>query len=338
MTASPITPELQAALRSLGLALREGQRIGSGFNHIWPMLDMINPACLAQAETEIVREAQLFRHSPPLSFMARLFGRSRTLGEQLSGTDQLEKLFLFHRDGHLREAALRKFDGPIESPFIITAVAWRLNDWVPEVRNAAQACASRCFPKTSALTIAQAALVLLLRRSSWGRWEDEREWLSAEISRPDVASELTDLIIRSPIGPNARVLREALRTPWLDFALTRIAGEAVQPETRAVAYETLISGKARWPTGWRWRWIDKTIGRRRAETVFAERPLALDVSRESLIAHALEDRAGVVRSVAMSGVIRFREQLRDAKSIARRFADDPSRGVRERAEFILRDS
>lgn len=334
---TPIRPDLQVELRKLGLVLRSRMQVGSAFEHLWPMLDAIDPSALAEAESVIVREAELYRRPPEKStFMARLLGKSVGSLEQLSETRQLEKLFLFHRDGNLREAALRKFDGPVSSAFMFIALAWRLNDWVPEVRRAAEECVSRCFPQTPASIVAQAAAVLLIRKSSWRRWGDERRWLDAVLNRRDVASELAALIIERPSGPTARILRGALQTPWMDSFLPQIAGSAVQPATRAVAYETLIAGQASWPNGWRWRWVDKTIGRRRVETVFAHRPLATDISLQDIIAMALRDRSGAVRSVAMSGVIRHRDKLCDVEAIAREFLDDSARGVRERAEFILR--
>ncbi|MBU6396056.1 MAG: hypothetical protein KGQ75_15910, partial [Sphingomonadales bacterium] len=78
-------------------------------------------------------------------------------------------------------------------------------------------------------------------------------WLDAVLNRRDVASELAAQIIERPSGPTARILRGALQTPWMDSFLPQIAGSAVQPATRAVAYETLIAGQASWPNGWRWR-------------------------------------------------------------------------------------
>lgn len=335
---SPIAPDLQVALRHVGAQLTSGLRVADAFAQVPALLDRIDPGSLAEAEADIVREAGLDRRQAEPSFMTRLTGRALEYRDQLRETKDLEKLFLFHRDGRLREAALHKFEGPVSSPFIFVALAWRLNDWVPEVRRAAAACAGRCFPQTSPAIAAKAALVLLLRRSTWGRWTDEHRLIDNELSRPDVAAELVTLVIRRATGPNATVLREALRTPWLDFSLPRIASEAVQPATRATAYQALIAGQASWPYGWRWRWVDKSIGRKRAETVFANRALTIDVPLEATIAQALDDRSGTVRSVAMSGVIRHHDRFPDAKIIARRFLADKARGVRERAAFILRAS
>lgn len=301
------------------------------------MLDMIEPEAFARAEADIVQFAQLYHYSQQPPLLARLWGRGKAHGEQLRHVTHLEHLFIFHRDGRLREAALRKFDGPISSPFMLVALAWRLNDWVAQVRAAAVECATRCFPQTDPLIIARAALVLLGRRYTWNRWSNEKEAIDTLLCRPDVISALATLFITRPTGPNPTALRAALRDPTIDPELPRIAGDAVQPATRAVAYQTLIAGEANWPYGWRWRWIDKTMGKRRKETVFARRPITIGASPEKFVLQALEDPSGIVRSAGMSGLIRHRNLITEANKIASRFVSDPARGVRERAEFILKD-
>lgn len=334
---SPLSLDLREALNDVDRNLHAGFDVTAAFAAIPAMFEMIEPESLTKAEGDIVHLTELYRRPTEPSLMARFIGRCRTHEEQLRSVANLEHLFVFHRDGRLREAALRKFDGPISSPFMFVALAWRLNDWVAEVRAAAAQCARRCFPQTSPEIIARAALVLLRRRSTWGRWSAEQELLDITFARPEVVSSLASLLIRRPIGPNATLLRTALRDPAIDFELPRIAADAIQPATRAVAFQALIAGKASWPDGWHYRWIDKSMGRRRAETVFATRPITIDVSPDAVIRQALADPSGVVRSVAMSGLIHHREVIADASAIARNFLQDPARAVRERAEFLLKE-
>ena len=335
---SALPVDLQKLLSSVGNLLKHGSDVEETFQPIPAMLDEIEAEVLTSAEADIVQCAQLHRYSHKPSLVARLFGREKTHGEQLNRVARLEHLFIFHRDGRLREAALRKFNGPISSPFMFAALSWRLNDWVAQVRIAAVECATRCFPQTDPLIVARAALVLLSRRATWSRWATEREAIDAVFRRPDVISALATLVIQRPTGPNPTVLRAAMRGPIMDSELPRIAADAVQPATRAVAYQTLIAGEANWSQGWRWRWIDKTMGKRRKETVFASRPITIEVSPETYILQALADPSGIVRSAAMSGLIRHRDIITNVDEIARRFINDPARGVRERAEFILKDT
>lgn len=335
---SALPADLRKLLNSVGNLLKHGSDIEKVFQPIPAMLDEIGAEVLTSAEADIVRYARLHRYSYEPSLAARLFGREKTHSDQLNRVARLEHLFIFHRDGRLREAALRKFNGPVSSPFMFAALSWRLNDWVAQVRTAAVECAARCFPQTDPLVVARAARVLFSRRGNWGRWDTEREVIDAVLCRPDVVSALATLVIRRRTGPNPTVLRAAMRDPTIDSELPRIAANAVQPAARAVAYQALITGEANWPQGWRWRWIDKTMGKRRKETAFASRPITIEASPETYILQALADPSGIVRSAAMSGLIRNRDTITNVEEIARRFIKDPARGVRERAEFILKDS
>lgn len=298
-------------------------------------LDRVDPRDLAQAEREIVGAAALYRCYGEPSRMEKLFTGRVSDADRLRSIERLEFLFLFHRDGRMREAALRKITGPLPSAFFFSVVTWRLNDWAEPVRQAAVECAARTFPSTSARVVAQAACVLLTRQATWGRWGGERNILNAAFERRDVASCLADIIGASATGPMASPLRQALRADGMDAHLRRLAVDAVQPAVRAAAIQTLIKGRAEWPVGWRWRWIDKSMGVRRRETAFATRPLAVRTDTESTIMLGLRDRAATVRSAAMSGLMQERSAVADARALASAMLDDRSPAVRERAEFVI---
>ena len=154
--------------------------------------------------------------------------------------------------------------------------------------------------------------------------------------RDDVGTCLTHLIACETTGPQASTLRYALRTSALDRHLEQIAREAAQPSVRAVALHALIDGKAEWPSGTAWQWIDKTMGLRRRVTVFDQRLLTVIPSRAALIVRGIEDRSAFVRRVALDGVMKHLPGTAEARSFAARLAADRSPSVRERAEFILR--
>lgn len=67
--------------------------------------------------------------------------------------------FIFHGDGHLREAALKCLIEPPDSPFEFAAVTYRLNDWVEQVRDVAYDCASKLFPNVSAEVVAESSFL-----------------------------------------------------------------------------------------------------------------------------------------------------------------------------------
>ena len=314
--------------------LERGDRFGSELDKALDLLANLSPGQIARADGAIAMAAKLYHRSPQSSFAGPLFRRA-TDQEQLLRTPKLEYLFLFHRDGRLREAALLKVTGGLPTPFLFAAVLWRLNDWAAPVREAAVRCARRSFPTTNPDVVARTATALLVRQRSWGRWTDERTLLDDVFARADVAEHLAELLSRGTTGPLASVLRQALRTPALDSHLERVALEAVQPSVRAVALDALINGKSEWPSGYAWQWIDKSMGLRRRVTVFDHRALSVATPREELIALGIGDSSAVVRRVALTGVIRHLLRTQEAREFAIRLVADRSRSVRERADFIL---
>ena len=93
--------------------------------------------------------------------------------ELLAANPNFAWLFLFHPSGYVREAALWCVNTPPKSSFFFAALAWRLNDWVAPVRQAAKRCFKRIFPEVAATVAADAALYLLERRFVWGRWRSQ---------------------------------------------------------------------------------------------------------------------------------------------------------------------
>lgn len=295
----------------------------------------MEPGYVTRADGEIANAAGLYRQSPQ-PFLGRLLSPRPSDAELLLRTPGLEYLFIFHRDGRLREASLLKITGGLRSPFFFAAVLWRLNDWAEPVRQAAVRCANRSFPITDPSVVARTAAELLVRQASWNRWDSERTILDEVFSRDDVAAQLADLIVRERTGPQASILRYALRTSALDRFLERIAHEAVQPAVRAVALHSLIDGEAKWASGTAWKWIDKSMGLRRRVPVFDHRALTIALTQEALIRRGVNDRSPAVRRVALAGVIRHLRGHAGARAFATQLMTDSSPSVRERAEFILR--
>ncbi len=247
----------------------------------------------------------------------------------------LEWIFLFHLDGHAREAALDRVQGPIPSAFFASALGCRLNDWVPQVREAAARAIARSFAATDSATLVPAALFLLDRGRRWRRWEGEEEALTEALARPDVVERLAEEILRSPNGPMARILVSALRRPAMDRHLPMLARDSVQPAVRAVALEALVRGRARWPAGFERRWVDKSMGVWTTVAAYAERTIDRSSPAEHFILLGLRDPSVAVRKVGLSGIIALGRIPDEAEPLVQAFAADPSRGVRERAQFAL---
>lgn len=330
-----LSSELVTALAEVGAKLRVGDDAAFSLGVALDLLAQLDPGHVAKADGEIAAAAGLDRQ-PPQSLLGKIFSPRPSGASQLLQTLGLEYLFVFHRDGRLREAALLKITGGLPSPFLFAAVLWRLNDWAEPVRQAAARCASRSFPITNPAIVALTAAELLVRQASWRRWREERSILNEVFGRSDVAAELANLMAVATTGPQASTLRYALRTPVLDQYLEQLAFNATQPSVRAVALRTLIDGKAEWPSGAAWRWIDKSMGLRRRETVFDQRSLTIAPPRAILIKRGIRDKSAAVRRVALTGVIRHILGTAEARAFAAPLQFDRSSSVREKAEFILR--
>lgn len=330
-----LKPGLVAALTEVGSELRAGGDPAAALSVALNLLAEVDPRHVAAADGAIAEAAELWRQ-PPQSQLGKLFARRSSAAAQLLRTPGLEYLFIFHRDGRLREAALLKITGGLPSAFLFAAVLWRLNDWAEPVRRAVERCAHRSFPQTDPATVARTAVELLVRQASWRRWGQERAIVDEVFSRADVAKELAKLMASAATGPQVSVLRYALRGSALDQHLEQLAKDAVQPSVRAVALDALINRSAQWPAGTAWRWIDKSMGLRRREPVFERRNLTVTPQRSAHVVRGLHDRSATVRKVALNGIIRHLLGAAEARDWASRLVADRSRSVREKAEFILK--
>ena len=337
--ASQLPAPLVDALEQLGTRLRGRGGTEAEVPRAIELLNALPPQDVATVGREIADLAGLHHHYPGIidALVARL-RLGPAYRARLNAMPGLEWIFLFHRDGFAREAALDRVQGPIPSPFLAAALAYRLNDWVPEVRKAAAGAVARSFAASDAGTLAVAALFLLDRGRLWQRWQAEEAALTEALSRPDIADRLALEIGRRPQGPMARVLVSVLRGPTLDRHLPALAGEAVQPAVRAVALAALISGKVRWPTGSERRWIDKSMGIMAWVPVYSERAVERHSPPERLILQGLRDRSAAVRKAGLSGVIALGRIPAEVLPLVRALAADASRGVRAKAEFALQQA
>lgn len=324
--------ELEQHLAAVGLRLEKGEPVAEFVEPAINGLANLPAAEINRAPRHIAEAAKLYHRLPSTGCRPAPPRQGLTDKEQLIRFPQLGLLFLFHLDGRIREAALQHVVGGLPGPFFFAAIVMRLNDWVEQVRTAAVEAAHRSFPKTSPDIVAVAAETLLLRQDSWGRWGTEREVVDAAFARSNVLRCLADFLEAATLGPSARLLRKALKNSEMDAYLLRLAVAARQPSVRAVAIQALVNGKASWQAGFKWEWVDKSLGVRKSVPRFEVRPLAVELNRSGIIEIAAADRSALVRREALDGIIRHRL---DGRQIAAALAHDKSASVRERAEFIL---
>ncbi|WP_156527820.1 hypothetical protein [Bradyrhizobium stylosanthis] len=256
--------------------------------------------------------------------------------ERLAANANLAWLFLFHPSGYLRAAALHRVNAAPTSPFFLAALALRLNDWVPQVREAAQLCAERELPLVDAHVAAAAAPYLLGRRIAWNRWTHEQDTLDQVFARKDVLEALAAQLRTGTTGPLAACLRHAMRFAAIDGHLIELARQAREPSVRALAYRCLISGRADWVVGFEWTWIDKVYFQRRQVPKLETRLIARVHKAADLVKEAARDRSAIVRKIAADALIAKQCQLPDRESFVAQLMNDRSAAVRSRADYLLR--
>ncbi|GJD93788.1 hypothetical protein [Methylobacterium iners] len=318
------------------------ERIGADLDRGW-----VSPWLLARAMAglDAVAPGNVIRVGREIRDAAGLFWtrvpayqpRGRSHGDVLAGLPGLEYLFLFHADGHFRQAALDRFRGGARNAFAFVAIAYRLNDWAPPVREAAQACAWRVFSQTDPRIAARACVFLLRRSRHWQRWANHTAALDAIFARADVTSHLVEIIGRATTGPMGRLLQAAARQPALDPHLPDLARRAALPVVRADALRMLIAGRATWPMGFERQWIDKRYGLSRRVAVLGGRDIARSCPLEELVALGAADRAIAVRRAAADGLVAHRARLANVDAVIRMLADDASPSIRERIAFVVKE-
>jgi hypothetical protein len=334
---SVLPPSLTAKLSALG-SRTDRDAMDATLKEIMIELSALPAGAVVRAAGEIAAAARLWWQPAAHQWWWGLAGAPKVDPDLklLTKSPDYAWLFLFHHNGHVREAALGAIDTPPTSPFLFSALAWRLNDWALPVRSAARRCADRVLPQTSADVAAEAALYLLDRRLVWGRWRDEPKSLDAVFSQPDVIGSLASRIEERSTGPVARCLRHALRFPGIDAHLYRLATAARQPLVRAIAHECLSAGKASWVVGLEWMWIDKVYFKRRQVPKFETREIQRPLPLAELIKGAAGDKSAIVRKVAADALIAFRSEVPNAEDLISELAKDRSPAVRSRADFLLR--
>ena len=106
---------------------------------------------------------------------------------------------------------------------------------------------------------------------------------------------------------------------------------------RAAALRTLLEGKAKWQTGFTYKWIDKSHGLRQRVPAIEDRAVERLASLESLILLGAQDRSAAVRKVAATGLVQHHRDLGNANQLLELLAPDRNRTVQERVEFVRKE-
>lgn len=253
-------------------------------------------------------------------------------------TPHVTWLDLCSGNGFLRENALHELSGPAPNQFFLALAFRRLNDWVPQVKEAACAVLPALAKTTDPDIVADAFCSMVPHCTSWERMEDKGWLVFAEIlSVENIRLALMRKITQSSSGPMATILSQIGRTDTLDDVMGEIALNAVQPSVRAKAYRCLLEGRIAWMNGRAWKWTDIRYCKGRSCPIIATRPLKTASSFQETLMSAICDRSPFVRRVAGEMLIRDHARLgANAVKFAELLASDACPSVAERGRFALK--
>ncbi len=334
---SVLPPALQNDLQRLGKSLESARAEAADVATVIDGLSDLPVRDFKAAAGDIMEYGRLYgRHSYDKWTTAAARVELRSMIRHLERTHGLEFVFLFHGNGYYRQSALELIDGPLEAPFLLSAIIYRLNDWVPEVRQEAHQCALRVFAVTPVAIVVPAVVGMLEMRARWQRGVAEAVIVDEVLSRPDVQAGVTAYLMRTPAGSVARTLSHLLRDSRFDDKLPALSRHARHPAVRTLALRTRLAGQARWPVGVRKQWIDKSMGIERRAVEFASRPVVETEAIEALIHQGAGDRAAAVRKVAMQAIVDRPALWPQMAPVIEMLAQDSSSAIRGGIAYIVR--
>ncbi|TLU61100.1 hypothetical protein FE810_15625 [Thalassotalea litorea] len=253
-------------------------------------------------------------------------------------SELLTWLDLISWDGYKREKTLRTLSGAAPNTFFFSLAIRRLNDWVPQVREAARENLPEIAKATNPEFVVEALCIALSNWNSWGRIkEEDKNVLLQIICDEEIAESLRSKLISSTSGPMPSLFSQLGRTPILDENIENIASKAAQPTVRAKAYRSLFEGKISWIEGRKWEWTDIRYCEGRLKPIVAEREVNVQTSLLTLLNLSSEDRSSIVRRISAEILIRDLSNIGViARDYAEKFASDKSQAVSERGRFALK--
>jgi hypothetical protein len=365
---TPLPVELIGALERLDVSLRSNRIDQRALDAVLTLIDALDPEYIPAAEVSFRRHllmmeqfvTRLPRTPAPvasgtvwrlarrlLSASAKPLHAAEMISvlhrdgkpdlDLLARAPRLAIIYLRHENGFVREAALKALAAEAVTPFVLASIAYRLNDWVSPVRLAAVDAIDRILPLTSDTTIMKAAPFLVLHSAEWERWKEHAHVLDGMLHRPSAIARIVDFVVESGARGTVALLQYCLPVPAIDQHLPRLARHARTPAVRAIASEALITGTARWPTGWEAFWIDKYAGKKGRKRTYACRAIESSATAQATLIDAAADRAATVRKIAADAIINGLANPETWAVVVSRLQNDPNRGVRERVEFARRN-
>lgn len=275
----------------------------------------------------ITQEAGLFRRDQ-VRLRERLLWRFRS--------SDLVWLYLFHGDGRWRVKALNEIKVAPQSAFGLVTLIYKLNDWVPQVREAAEACALRVFPQVRAEVVAEAANGFVTVFPHWRRSESSAV-LIALLNREDVILALKQRLLSGTEGAAASMLRSLAVLRGYHSMLPELAQAALQPSVRVLALKWCLAGTiiSYDYSGLQEKiWIDRVRGTFRWRWPICRTPLSITTEFIPLLETGLMDRSAMVRKAAMWALLEHPDLWENHPQCIERLGADRSKVLKEAAAYI----
>ena len=254
----------------------------------------------------------------------------------MSGARSVPVFDLFNPSGYRRELAVRGLSSAT-SPLLLAIFIRRLNDWVPQVRDAARVSTHSLTSKCSPVVVAEALWMLIPFRSTWERLTTVDTFaFDAILNSNDVFDSLCARIQRESAGPMLQILQHITKFEKTDCKLQELATLAISPHVRRVALKSLIEGRVEWIAGWSWRWIDKVYNRKERVPVVRTRLIDAPVPYDEALQLAASDRSVIVRRLVTTILISRRGVLSSFEiGIVKKMLCDKNQILVDKAKFII---
>lgn len=342
------------ALRGLGTDLFEYSVAQSRIAAIRQSLTNVDPWSFRRAQSQISRCAGLssWPRYPYLSKkpLAQLFKRyevspkrareqNATFNQNVMSIPDLAYVLIYDRYGHVREAAIRSMNGPLCSPFEVLALFDLMNNWVPEVRDAALEAVPRVLPLTNPKVLSVAIEALFGFMPQWKRWNKSKAHTAIEnLVNKDVIVEMVSRLNKGLSRRSVALYSFLQRLCSVDAYHQNIFDHAGQSHLRAMALNTILRQRAKWVVGYKRAPVDKVFNQYKILKVYDRRTVLFDNGqRLNSLTRALRDKSALVRSTAAQFLIDFPNDLSvDAIAAARQLSADRSQKVSSRGDFLLR--
>jgi hypothetical protein len=341
-----VFPEnVQELARELGVSFQRKRVSAELVSAFRSALQNLPAESVPRGASEIREIAQMnmgYGYREPIGLRSSFFqalGLNHKNGDHLlRDHPDLGWLLMFHGSGYVRQAAMESLTTSPSCPFEVAAVAYRLNDWVSNVRAASTTYAREFLVTASAEAIGESAFFLLPQMNFLRRWDDQAlSVLQDSIYRSEVLDEMLKQFTATRGGKVGRSLRLILQRDDFDIHLAKLAFDARLPTVRAIAVETLLMGRARWFLGYRREWVNKVYGITRRVAEFETRNVEIDFGVEEILEAAARDKSSLVRRIVADFLISKREQLTaEMAELSDVLRNDRSSSVRSRIDFLDR--